>query len=81
MQAAEIVKDTTILQNNTVCEHRGGDEIGSLRPVSWTRSAMPLWYRCVAGAMRKTDEGVVKSRYWIITSLAKIARSGLVRCR
>src|ERR1700737_1383548 len=58
---AEIVKDIRYLAEHLVCEHRGGDEIAAAPPSPVGRGQQCRYgIARVAGAMRKTDEGVVE---------------------
>ena len=58
---AEIVKDIRYLAEHLVCEHRGGDEIAAAAPSQLGRGQQCRYgIARMAGAMRKTDEGVVE---------------------
>src|SRR6185295_11308562 len=58
---AEVVKDIRDLAEHLICEHRGGDEIAAAAPSQLGRGQQSRYSIArVAGAMSKTDEGVVE---------------------
>src|ERR1700737_4252141 len=58
---AEIVKDIRYLAEHLVCERRGGNEIAAAAPSQLGRGQQYSYgIARMAGAIRKTDEGVVE---------------------